>query len=572
MAGPVALFLAKYKRLWKDQSARGIIAELRNFDQSGENILAEHSEEELKRILNNVNVDERVEAMDMPTRILLFTVSCAVLAHKTKKASDMSKPRERVKWDESNSFFHDVVKVRMPYNDEEASCAGSKDTGMTKMQVSLLAMIAKIPLSDEVDPGLEFDGIAEGIAFGDKVLGPALPKPRFCWKDLSSDQAQSNIAYYGIGQLHLSLSDDDSRGEHMVDLRAMGNFKVRPSFERYGAAAYFHNRRITGIFWSHGDRFATPEDEQWEHIKFAWRVSLFTWVTAIDHLVHIHYIVSNALNTSLRECLPPDHPVRRLMHVSVFGASKVNCESIYTLGVDGSFLHRAMSLEWEGGMREVLDYASSSYRFQTFPELVASSDLPKNVKDTLPLFVDGLEVWKVYHGFYSSVVDMYFEDEDAVLGDQDIAEYWRFRCVPQYMNGLPSLSKAALVDQLTHASFGVTAQHQVAGDIVQYVTLPNGMCFQIRPGHDMEDARQMTNVLAITASTGRTMPRFCEDWSHLLPGPADGPEQCRKLKDLHKKLVMDLKSVGDKVEERCKEQPVAFTELNPKAFECSVSI
>merc|ERR1712048_549672 len=88
--------------------------------------------------------------------------------------------------------------------------------------------------------------------------------------------------------------------------------------------------------------------------------------------------------------------------------------------------------------------------------------------------------------------------------------------VPYYTKGLPALSKSALADQLTHACFGVTAYHQIAGDVVQYVTTPQGMFFQIRPAQTMADAEQFMNVLALTAFTGRSMPLLTEDWSHLL--------------------------------------------------------
>jgi len=169
-------------------------------------------------------------------------------------------------------------------------------------------------------------------------------------------------------------------------------------------------------------------------------------------------------------------------------------------------------------------------------------------------------------------VDINYSDDEAVCCDAALVEYWKFRCAEHYTRGLPALSKETLVDQLTHGCFTVTAGHQVVGDIVQYVTIPNGMCFQVRPDHNMMDARQMTNVLSITASTGRQMPLLREDWSHLLASPNDNSDQRLRYKELHRQLVQDLTAVSHAVQERCKEQPVAFTELDPLAFECSVSI
>merc|ERR1719350_1084074 len=108
----------------------------------------------------------------------------------------------------------------------------------------------------------------------------------------------------------------------MVDMRGMDALRVRPAFEKYGAAAYFNDGKICGI--KRGGEFLIPDgSDGWEHAKFAWRASLITYVTAVDHLVTTHLISSNAINTSLRE-MPAAHPVRRVLHVNIFGASAIN--------------------------------------------------------------------------------------------------------------------------------------------------------------------------------------------------------------------------------------------------------
>merc|ERR1719356_1571236 len=164
------------------------------------------------------------------------------------------------------------------------------------------------------------------------------------------------------------------------------------------------------------------------------------------------------------------------------------------------------SLEWEGGLEDALRLGCESFKYQTWPERVYASNLPDDVKADLPLFVDGLEVWNAYRKFYSEYVDLFYEDDASVVADAALVEYWKFRCVPQYSQGLPPLSKAALADQLTHGSFSVTAWHQAVGDVVQYLTSPNGYFFQIRPGVEMVDAEELSNVMALQASTGRGMP------------------------------------------------------------------
>mmetsp|Transcript_1929 Transcript_1929/g.4370 ORF Transcript_1929/g.4370 Transcript_1929/m.4370 type:complete len:589 (-) Transcript_1929:114-1880(-) len=554
-----------------------LLKELVDCDQSGENILKGMSPEELKETLEEVDVDNRIALMDLPTRLLVTFSVGQVKWHQVPKAASILLPAEKLELNSETSYNYETLEIVMPRMDEQVPFEGGLK-GLYKKDSRTIWAMCQLPWmsEDTLKPEYLFDGenaVAEGVAFGLKLLGPALPTPRVVWNDLAGDEAQGLLAYYGLGQIHLSASDDPARGEHMVDLRQMVDLKVRKAFERFGACAYFKDRRITSIFWSHGDKWVAPGDADWEHAKFAWRCSLGTWVTAVDHLVWTHWICANAINVSARECLPPEHPIRRVLHVSLFGTSKVNMESVSTLGSNGSFLHRMCALEYYGGLKEAQIAALEAFEFQTWPDRVAKSNLPEEAKKRLPLFVDGLEVWNVMHRFYKSYVAMHYQDDDAVRGDTDLAEYWTFKRSPHYAKGLPALSKAALVDQLTHACFSVTAWHNVVGDITQYVTMPNSMAFQVRPGRDMADARQMANILALTASCGRVMPRLIEDWSHLLAVPGgEGPEARKRASELHAELVSGLEEVSENINQRSKACPMPFTEFDPVHFECSVSI
>ena len=61
-----------------------------------------------------------------------------------------------------------------------------------------------------------------------------------------------------------------------------------------------------------------------------------------------------------------------------------------------------------------------------------------------------------------------YSDDAAVQADAELVSYWKFELVPQYSVGLPALSKHALVDQMTHSAFGVTAYHEMVGQVIAY--------------------------------------------------------------------------------------------------------
>lgn len=559
----VPVFLTN--KIAKHKSVDSLFAELMDGDQTGESVVSQMTHQQLLEMIQCSTVDERLSKMRLSTRLLLAGTIKNGSHHSPCTAQDILPPQNHHALDDTNSYRNGLLGLRLPREDEQSMSKTGKKTGLTKSFEVMMDAICYLPYVDHVSDCFIFENLQDGIIFGEKLLGPLLPVPRFAWRELASDDAQANMAYYGVGQLYLRTSDDPGIGEHMIDMRAMARLKVRGPFEIYGAAAYFSAEKITGIFWCAGDRLVRPGDPDWEHAKFAWRASLFTWVTAIDHLLVSHFIFSNGINAALREALPCDHPVRRVLHVNTFGASKVNASAAYTLAPEGALFQRMSALQWDGGLKDAFELGVAGYKFETWPQRVQNSDLPPHVKARLPLFVDGLDVWNALHDFYQRYVDLYYRDTAAVCADSALRAYWEFRSTRLYTQGLPALSKPALVDQLTHACFGVTAFHQIAGDVVQYVTTPEGMSFQIRPGQVMADAEEFTCVMALTASTGRMMPLLTQDWSHLL-------ERTDACMAAWQSLRESLQRVSARVEARNRARRIPFTEMDPIKFECSVSV
>jgi len=563
--GHLPLFFSD--KVSKRLSGEALEQELSDVDQTGEMLLQSLSDDDREKAIKLAHVDERLRMMKLSTRLFIAFSIPLVENHERVQAKDIEPPKEQSTWDSHNTLECEACGVWLPIEDEQSSCA-AKDLRSTPMlEYAFLKAFNKLPIVDEMNDRLNFGSEAEGIVFGQKLLGPLLPKPRYVWEELASDHAQADIAYRGVGQLYLETSDRPDY-EHMVDMREMHDLRVREGFAKYGAAAYFCGGQLAGI--DRGGSLFKPGCDNWEHVKFAWRCSLFTWVTGVDHLVVTHLLVSNGLNAALRE-LPPLHPVRRALHVHVFGTSVINTKSMLTLAGKGGFLHRMSALQWEDGLKTVLAQ-SNNFKFETWPQRFEACDLPLEVKQELPLFKFGLKVWRVLHEFYEAYIDIYYADDEAVKNDEHLKHYWQFRCTQQYTNRLPSLSKAALVDQMTHACFYVTAYHQVAGDVVQYITTPRGMFFQFREGQTMADAEMLANTMTLTASTGRQMPMLIEEWSHILD--LSNGEASARVQRAWRKMQDGLRRISEECQHWNKTQgeKVKFTEMDPEHFECSTSI
>lgn len=284
-----------------------------------------------------------------------------------------------------------------------------------------------------------------------------------------------------------------------------------------------------------------------------------TFMTAFQHLDQLHWIVSNAVSSSVHT-MPIGHPIRRCLRVNCYGTAQINYNSAIALYPENGFLHKLSPFQYSA-LKSVFYAASAAYKFQTWPDYVKSRNLPEALKNDLPFFKDGLAAWTVLHGFYSSYVDLYYKDDTAVQMDPALQKYWKFTLVPQYQQGLPPLSKGALVDQMTHTCFSVTAWHEFVGSLIPYVSSPTGMFYSVRattPPQTHCDLNHYISTLCLTSSTGGRMPYFVSDWSHLLE---------EKARPLQAKLLDELRDLSKK-----QTDPTKFRDFDPVNWECSVSV
>jgi hypothetical protein len=127
-----------------------------------------------------------------------------------------------------------------------------------------------------------------------------LPPPNETFEDMTSDEAISNIAFYGFGQVLLKRSTLDETN-YEVDTTALSSLPVRPGYAKLGANAFFsENTELLHIFVSNLNKIVLPGDEEWEHAKFAWKVSLMDFITIGPHLGHCHWIIANVAHIAAR--------------------------------------------------------------------------------------------------------------------------------------------------------------------------------------------------------------------------------------------------------------------------------
>lgn len=546
-------------------------------DLSGEEKLIKmcnENPEKFKALLkSSFGKDSKTRSLDNNTRCFRELVNKVKSANEkaTKKVSAICIPQEKKKLE----FYtlEGIQGMGVPLDDEDwpdRSAMQKAIMGMT--QSSLIGLLKSMPCEDEIS---FFDSVEEGIIVGDLTMKDVLPLCTEKFEDLISDDAMSMIAFWGIGQVFLAGKPD---GGFECDLTLLDSFAVRPKFERYGARAVFDKAgNIESIFWSHGNCVVKPgEGKKWEHAKWAWKASLGAAVTAVTHLVQLHWIVVNATHVACRQELGANHPVRRALKIFLYNTGGVNFGSTMSLYPKDSFLHRMSALEYDG-LVAAINAGDASFKYQTHPEFVKSKNLGPEMEAKIPICVDGIKVWDAYHKFFDGYVRLYYADDKAVTDDKELNAYWA--CIENrcglgspYKYGLPPLSLAALVDQITHHAFQATCWHEFVGAIVHYLTTPEGLATKIIPDVEVMDCQTFFQGLCLIGLTGTKQPAIMSDWTHLFLD-----DKKKETVALHAQLIKDFEDLSEWIEKEnakapCPSRRRKVESFNPKHFECSVSV
>mmetsp|Transcript_47343 Transcript_47343/g.124966 ORF Transcript_47343/g.124966 Transcript_47343/m.124966 type:complete len:561 (-) Transcript_47343:14-1696(-) len=552
----------------KQSKVHSAVEQVKDLDFTGEADLVSLPPEKIRQLAEQVLHGSKTNLVDLFTKLFYLLVVVNVKSRKVnyKSVEDIGQPLPPKKL----SYWHPdgIPCCRMPVDDEDWDPRLLEKVFGNIGLDALLALVKQLPNEDKP---IWFDSLAEGAMTFQLEFASLMPTPHETFEELRSDEAMELIAFWGAGQAYLRGNEKGWE----IDLNSLGDYPVRPGYEKYGARAYFNeHRKLQSIYCRYSEKEVRPDCDDWEHAKWVWRVSLGFSLTGGVHFAQIHWIASNCVHIACREHLGEEHPVRKVLKVFLFNTGGINYAALSKLYPEDSFLQRSLAFTYEGMVGFLRD-AVEGFKYETHPQFIAARNLGSASQD-LPLVADGLLVWDALHSFFEGYVGLFYEDDAAVESDHELVAYWdcidsRGGASQTVRYGLPKLCRSALVDQLTHHAFVVTAWHEFVHGIAHYVSVPDGFGTKIRPGRNESDVQSFVQGLCLVGLTGMRMPPLLSDWRFLLP--QEPPE----ARDLQVRLMEDLRRVSAEVEGRnasapCPSRRRKVESFNPKHFECSVSM
>ena len=498
----------------------------------------------------------RTKHLDVHTRGFIAMAREALNKWERPAAEVIVAPKEDYRGGKMATTKLPFANIILPSYDEDW-------TGLSHAKEIMLWVLRKLPLADHDDEWSSADEAKE--AFNSEFPGILSP-PAHVWEEMTSDAAQSRLAFVGMGAIRLyplvDTSDPDG-ATWVSDLTFMDAFEVRAGFERYGAAAYFNAKQeIVRIYLPALGQDFRPGDTGWEHAKWVWRCTILIGTTVAVHLVSTHWLTANVVTYATRSSFGVDHSIRRLLKVFTWRSATINYSASYSLCPERGFVHRGSALTYDALTSA---YAASSVRdYFTTPELIKRKN-PTPGEVSFPWAEDALSLYEVIHRFVTDYVEAYLT-EASVLKDNQFRDFWATIEDAKTFNKMPDLSRDELVNVLAQFIWTVTGFHEAVGNVMEYAINPTHMGTKIRRGATMADAQASFQSLCIVALTGLKMPALMNDFRHVLPDDGKGRPIFVKFQD-------DLRQLSEEIQLRNSTRgDWACHTFDPQYLETGVSI
>jgi len=326
----------------------------------------------------------------------------------------------------------------------------------------------------------------------------------------------------------------------------------------------------------------TPNDAEWEHAKWAFRVSAMTGITLVQHLVKLHLMSANFVTDSVRRHLNTDHPLRLFMKPFTYRTISINFAASSALAGEFGLLHRATGFTY-AGLTAGFTYAYKTVRAESFEHFLGRLNDPaleelQERHGRFPCAQDAREFVHIVSTFVRGYVEEYYPTDAALLADKAVVETYDAIMIGHgdigkgawdIPSGVESLTgRDALIHMITYFIFQVTAEHNVVGKVSEYLADAEFTSGAIRPGRERGDVQKSMMAAAIAISTGLTQPLITNDFTHLLLRD-DHFEVTKECFDTFRR---EMSALGDRINERNKGREWVCNHYNPHNTESSISI
>ena len=344
--------------------------------------------------------------------------------------------------------------------------------------------------------------------------------------------------------------------------------------------AHFHldDDRLTATWIELDGRRIHPGDDDWTLAKAVVNALDARTATFIRHLLNTHLMVGQAFGVAAYS-LPPWHALRPFMNFFTYGSLQVNHFAYAALLTPNSYFLRSNFVRPDDA-RRIIENATELFDFDEwlFPrdlEKRGIADIPNH-----PYVEDGRKIWPLIEQVADShLADIDLATDDAVLDDPDLAAW--YAVVRRVLPGNESVPRLRGVADLRDLMTGLIYNnviHEVCGNLAPLLDSEDpidrgSISFQhlrdlVDPDTEPGPIRAADVFLMDQASFVSTLN---VRGNNLMTVNAARYVDDPRLRRTIEQLQADLRVLDDELTEVNRHRATAFTTMQPRKWEASIS-
>ncbi|XP_056090764.1 polyunsaturated fatty acid 5-lipoxygenase-like [Rhinichthys klamathensis goyatoka] len=321
--------------------------------------------------------------------------------------------------------------------------------------------------------------------------------------------------------------------------------------------------------------------------KYDWMLAKM-WVKSADFIVHqleTHFLrthlISEVFEIAMHRQLPPVHPVYKLLKPHVRFTTAINAVARERLISKDGIITKISSLT-KDGINEVIRRAMETLSHESlcFPETIEA----RGMKDAPKYYYrdDGMKIWEAIHNFVSAVVNIYYDSDEKVQGDEEIQGFVEDCHTGMKKSPISLKTREELVKYLTVVIFITSAQHAAVnfGQFDWYGWIPNSPSIMRKPPPKQKGKVDMKYIMeslpdrgcsSLALGTVWALSRFQKKERFL----GTYPEMCfteEPVKEAIKTFGKKLKEVTNIIKSRNEGLAFDYCYLSPDKIPNSVAI
>jgi hypothetical protein len=277
-----------------------------------------------------------------------------------------------------------------------------------------------------------------------------------------------SLAVAGPYACYLARAAD---GEFQWDLTQLARYEHHDGLRSLGVRVHFRvdesARKLTAVRIDSELGACTPDDPNWEAAKKLALCAATTYASLIRHFNWVHLAVGGPFAIATRNCLPANHPLRRLLWPHMFGTQYSN--QLITKGqmVQGGDFETIFSFT-RNGMYKLFEDSYEQYDIKSLdPELDAELRGIKDAGFDTPALANRKAHFDVMHAHAVNYLQIYYTSDAELSADPSVIAWTDAlnEMVPNRVAGL--LGDAVTLDGLARLIAALicmaTVEHEILG-------------------------------------------------------------------------------------------------------------